>query len=230
MDQTLAERSYQSIRRMLSEGELAPGQRLVNRVLAKQIGVSVIPVREAIHRLASEGLVDHIPGSGAFVRNIDPQELDNLYVLRDALETCAAEQAARYITEYQLEDLSAVLQEAEEIAAAIEIRPAQHANQRLMLAWLDTEKRFHGQLVEAARNPLLSKLIQEYRAISQIFDAQRSNPKLLTYEVACKTCEGKQLLINALTCRNPAEAASLMSAQIQRGRKTVLQHLRDKQA
>ena len=68
MEQTLAEKSYDYIREKLSRGELPPGKRLVNRTLADEIGVSVIPVREAIHRLATEGLVEHVPGSGAFVR------------------------------------------------------------------------------------------------------------------------------------------------------------------
>ena len=48
MEQTLAERSYHYIRERLSQGDLSPGKRLVNRALAEEIGVSVIPVREAI--------------------------------------------------------------------------------------------------------------------------------------------------------------------------------------
>jgi DNA-binding GntR family transcriptional regulator len=95
MEQTLAEKSYDYIRKKLAGGDLPLGQRLVNRVLADEIGGSVIPVREAIHRLASEGLVEHVPGSGAFVRKTDPHDLDNLYVLRDALESCAAGVAAQ---------------------------------------------------------------------------------------------------------------------------------------
>ena len=97
MEQTLAEKSYDYIRKRLAGGDLPPGKRLVNRVLADEIGVSVIPVREAIHRLASEGLVEHVPGSGSFVRKTDLHDLDNLYVLRDALESCAAGEAARFL-------------------------------------------------------------------------------------------------------------------------------------
>ena len=101
MERTLAEKSYDYIRKRLSEGDLPPGKRLVNRVLADEIGVSVIPVHEAIHRLVPESLVEYVPGSGAFFRKTNLHNLENLYVLRDALESCAAGTAARYMTEYQ---------------------------------------------------------------------------------------------------------------------------------
>lgn len=226
MGQTLAERSYDYIRERLAQGELPPGHRLVNRVLALEIGVSVIPVREAIHRLASEGLIEHVPGSGAFVRKTDPQDLDNLYVLRDALESCAAGEAARYITDLQLEELESILQESRSIAQQIKKRSALHATKTQMNAWLDTEKRFHALLIEAARNSLLARVTEEHRAIAQIFDAQRNNPELLTAEVASTTCDGKQSLLQALQQRDHQLAKALMSEQIQRGRKQVLSYLR----
>ena len=78
--------------------EFAPGKPLVNRTLADEIGVSVMPVREAINRLTSEGLVEHVPGAGAFVRKVDREQLNHLHVLRDALEGCAAGEATRNIT------------------------------------------------------------------------------------------------------------------------------------
>ena len=226
MEQTLAEKSYNYIRQRVSRGDFPPGQRLVNRTLAHEIGVSVIPVREAIHRLASEGLIEHIPGSGAFVRKTDPHDLDNLYVLRDALESCAAGEAARYITEHQLEELESILDEAQTIAQQIKRQSRRHATKRQMNAWLDTEQRFHELLIEAARNPLLAKVTREHRAIGQIFDAQRDDPELLTSDVATQTCAGKQRLLEALKKRDHQFASMLMSEQIQRGRKQVLRHLR----
>ena len=226
MGRTLAEQAYEYIRAQLAHGELPPGERLVNRVLAEEIGVSVIPVREAIHRLASEGLVEHIPGSGAFVRQIDIQQLDHLYVLRDALESCAAGEAARYISDEQLGALDGSLQRAREIQKCISEGSTGHATRKQLDAWLDAEMQFHELLIEAARNPLLAKVIHEHQAIGQIFDAQRQNPRLLTDEVASQTWKGKAALIRVLKQRDATAARELMSQQIQRGRKQVLQHLR----
>jgi DNA-binding GntR family transcriptional regulator len=167
-----------------------------------------------------------VPGSGAFVRKTNPQDLDNLYVLRDALESCAAGEAARYISEHQLEELESILTEAQVIAKEIEQASKSHATKRQLNAWLDTEQRFHELLVEAARNPLLAKVTHEQRAIGQVFDAQRDDPQLLTTEVASTTCAGKRSLLESFKSRDHQRARDLMSQQIQRGRKQVLSHLR----
>ena len=91
---TLSEKAYDHIRQQVFSGELGPGDRLVNRALAKQLGTSFIPVREAISRLASEGLVKQVAGAGAFVRSFDRQEISEIYDVRELFEPFAAAQAA----------------------------------------------------------------------------------------------------------------------------------------
>lgn len=222
----LAEKSYRHIRHRISSGSLEPGMRLVNRTLAEEIGVSVIPVREALNRLASEGLVEQVPGAGVFVRNVDRNELDEMYVLRDALESCAAAEAARFITEFQLEELVGLLSEAESIAERIKNSSKRSATLKQFDQWLDNEQQFHALLVEASRNGLLAKVIDEHRAIREVFEAQRNKPELLTAEVAAETCRGKQALIDALKKRDAELARKLVSKQIRRGLRNVRSHFR----
>lgn len=229
MEQSLSGKSYEFIRSKLASGDLGPGKRLVNRALAEEIGVSVIPVREAIHRLASEGFVDHVPGAGAFVRKPDRQDLDNMYVLRDALESCAASEAARYITEEQLEELEEILERARKTLSQIGNQKSGHSTKQQLDRWLDDEQVFHERLIEASRNSLLAKVVDEHRAISNVFAAQRNNPCLLTVDVAAVTCESKSRLIDSLRARDSAGAREIMSNQIQHGRKSVLKYLRDKE-
>lgn len=107
--QTQTENSYARLREKLVAGELAPGQRLVNRSLADEFEVSVIPLREAINRLASEGLVNQIPGAGAFVHSPDGRELQELLIFRESIESTAAAEAARHISDRELDALQAVL-------------------------------------------------------------------------------------------------------------------------
>ncbi len=228
MEPSLAEKAYTHIRAKLAGGEFSPGKQLVNRALAQEIGVSVIPVREAINRLTSEGLVEHVPGAGAFVRKVDREQLNNLYVLRDALESCAAGEAARNITPYQLEELESLLEEAREISRQVASNAKKFATKRQMNLWLDNEQRFHELLVESAQNPLLARVVHEHRAIGQVFDAQRGAPRLLPAEVAAYTCAGRSELIEALRARDHSRARQRTSEQIQRGRKQVLDHLRRK--
>ena len=222
MDQSLAEISYAYIRERLASGEFPPGKQLVNRTLAEEIGVSVIPVREAINRLSSEGLVDHVPGAGAYVRKANRQDLNNLYVLRDALESCAASEAAQYITEDQLEELEYILDRARQTAKQISTSSKGYSNKRQLDRWMDDEQQFHELLIEASRNPLLAKVVNDNRAIGTVFEIQRNDPRLLTAEVAQATCESKAELLQALRDRDSKRARQLMSDQIQRGRKTVI--------
>lgn len=228
MPPSLSQKAYAYLHQKLSNGEFEPGTRLVNRVLAEQIGVSVIPVREAIHRLASEGLVEHIPGSGAFVRDADRFDLDNLYVLRDALESCAAAEAAKYITSDQLEALEFVLARSQQIASDVADQASGHSNEAQLEQWMDDEQQFHELLLEASRNPLLAKVALENRAIYTVFQFQRRDPSLLTSEVAEQTCRSKAELVEALQRRESDLARRLMSEQIQRGRKTVAAHFNRK--
>ena len=176
MQPTLTEKSYLHIRQMIVRSELRPGQRLVTRTLADQIGVSLAPVREALYRLATEGLVEHVPGAGAFVRSADAQDLEELYVLRDAVESCAASEAARYISDDQLVELDAIVQDWQAISTAIAGRPEGHASQEELDRWLDNEEQYHEILLRASRNRLLAKVINDYRAISSVFEAQRGGP------------------------------------------------------
>lgn len=222
MDPSLAEISYDYIRERLASGEYKPGKQLVNRTLASEIGVSVIPVREAINRLSSEGLVEHVPGAGAYVRKANRQDLNNLYVLRDALESCAAAEAAQYITEDQLDELECILDRARTTAKQISGTSKGYSTKRQLDRWMDDEQQFHELLIEASRNPLLAKVVKDNRAIGSVFEAQRNDPQLLTADVANAMCESKAELLQALRDRDPKRARQLMSDQIQRGRKTVI--------
>jgi len=225
MQATLNEKAYQHVRVMLTRGDLAPGQRLVTRTLAEDIGVSLAPVREALHRLATEGLVEHVPGAGAFVRNPDRQDLEELYVLRDATESCAAAEAARYAPEECLDELAAIVDVWCEIAESISTNSKGHATKSQLDRWLDNEEQFHEILVKSSRNRLLAKVVRDYRAISAVFEAQRGDPSILTQEVAEETCHSRRELLKALRARDSELARKLTSEQIQRGRKTVLGHL-----
>lgn len=223
MQATRTEKSYQHIRRKLAAGELAPGDRLVTRMLAAEIGVSLAPVREAIGRLASEGLVKHVPGGGAFVRSLERQDVEELYVLRDAIESRAAAEAARFITDHQLDELGEICRTWRGLLEEIQSRGS--ATSAQFDRWLDLDTGFHQILIEAARNRLLAKVIQDYRALSQVFDIQRSRPELLDAAGAERTIADHEELLDALRNRNEARCRDLMSRQIESGRKTILSGL-----
>lgn len=222
MSVTLSEKAYEHIRASLVDGMIEPGHRLVTRKLAEEIGVSLGPVREAIYRLASEGLIRHVPGAGATVHQLSRQELEELYVLRDAIESCAAAEAARYASEQSLDALDSIVDEFVEITASIRSGKSGRATKTLFHRWLEVEERFHELLVASTKNQILAKVIRDTRAISKVFRHQRQTPSLLSLEVAERTSRGRRKLLAAIRGGDHELARQLMSKQIQDGRKTVL--------
>ncbi|MEA3421564.1 MAG: GntR family transcriptional regulator [Acidobacteriota bacterium] len=85
----LSEDVYEAIKRRLGDKDLRPGAKIKEERLAEELGVSRTPVREAIHKLEREGLVEIIPRYGTFVANLSPKDVEEIYDLRGALERLA---------------------------------------------------------------------------------------------------------------------------------------------
>lgn len=220
---TLAQRVYDQLHERLRTGSLRPGARLVNRTLAAELGTSTIPVREAISRLVSEGLLEFTPGAGAFVRAADPNELGELYDVREALESLAAAEAARFANDHLIAELGAVCERFRPIAAAIP--PDKHASASQFARWLEAEEQFHTRLVAASRNRWLIKAVQEFRVIAHVFAAHRAAPKLLTRSLAEDTLRHHEAFIEILAARDVEQARAWMTAHIRAGRDQVLGHI-----
>ncbi len=95
---TLRGQAYEILKRQLLAGELAPGERVNEVVMASQLGISRGPLREAIRKLEQEGLLTAVPQRGVFVRQLTQEEAAELQEVRLALETAAACRLARHYT------------------------------------------------------------------------------------------------------------------------------------
>src|SRR5699024_11153335 len=99
------------LRRTILKGDLEPGARLVQTELAEQIGVSRMPIREALRTLELEGLVKNEPHKGAVVRAIQKEDIQEIYELRSILEPVALRKSIEYYTKEDLDCLSKLHQE-----------------------------------------------------------------------------------------------------------------------
>ena len=104
---------YEALVELVVEGRLRPGQHLVETELARQLGVSRQPVREALHRLEAEGWVDLRPNQGAFVHVPTDEEVDQLLDVRELLEVETARLAAMAATDGDLARLRVICHEGE---------------------------------------------------------------------------------------------------------------------
>ncbi|AHD03453.1 GntR family transcriptional regulator [Leisingera methylohalidivorans] len=118
--QTLRDIVQERMREAIIAGQFAPGERLVERPLCDQLGVSRTVVRETIRYLEAEGLVEILPGKGPIVAQLSWEDARQIYDIRQMLETAAATACARNMTPGlagALQDALKVLQEA--VAAGI---------------------------------------------------------------------------------------------------------------
>jgi len=102
--------AYDEIKRLILSEELAPGTFLAERQLAARLGISKTPVRSALERLESEGLISISPQQGAIVRDLSMSEISDQYEIRMALETFVARSIAGHMTGEQVARVQANLE------------------------------------------------------------------------------------------------------------------------
>ena len=107
--------THEKLRAMIFSGELQAGQRLGQEEIARQLGVSRLPVREALNRLATEGLVELKPRRGFFVVSLDVQEIEDIFEVRALLEQRAGELATERRTIVDVEELEAIVSELDDL-------------------------------------------------------------------------------------------------------------------
>lgn len=115
--ETLAEHIFRKIQSAIINGEIAPGSKISEPELARLHGVSRGPLREALHRLEGQKLLARVPHVGARVVSLSPQDLAELYEIREALEGMACRLAAERMPPAEIEALRQVLQAREKDAA-----------------------------------------------------------------------------------------------------------------
>lgn len=147
--ESLAGKVYQRLRSALVGGRLVPGQKLVHRLLATELGVSPTPVREALLRLVSEGALELDARGIAWVPRLEVERYDEIMDLRVELEGRAAARAALLAT-------------PADIAALAEIQARLLAGRRDMdrHTVLAENERFHFGVIALARMPVLQRVVE----------------------------------------------------------------------
>jgi len=173
-DDDLTGRAYRSIRRMIVEGGLPPGKRVSHRTLAAQLGIGRSPVRDALLRLESEGLLVQQGQRGVLLRELSPKELGEIYELRLVMEPFTAERAAVLADVGQLAALKRVCDEMTAVAAQPD-RAAWLAaeDNRRRLTQLDLQ--FHTTILEAAGNTVAVKFFGTAQVLALTFAWYLSN-------------------------------------------------------
>jgi DNA-binding GntR family transcriptional regulator len=148
----LREVVYEKLKDEIRHGELHPGEPLSESRISRRLDISRTPVREALQRLAQEGLVRNVPGQGVTVAAPTIQEVFDVIHIRSLLAPELARLAARSMSEEVLEELIAAVEQME---TAVEESDRE--------AWSKADTRFHELLSHSSRNKLLGQLSLQMR-------------------------------------------------------------------
>lgn len=146
---TLSGKVYLQLKKRIAEGKLPPRTRLLTEHLARDLGVSATPLREALRMLHKDGLVSLTPNRGAIVTEQTREELEDLFQVRQALETLTIRLTTAKASAADLEKLDAILDQARQALAAGDIA-----------AWLVADEQFHRFFIACAGSRVLPRVLE----------------------------------------------------------------------
>ena len=203
--------AVQLIRSAIVDGRLQPGERLREEELARELGISRTPVREALLILQTEGLVDAAPNRGAVVRSHDAGDLEDLYQLRALLEGYAARRAAANVSEAAIAELRA---SCERFEALIDGDVQELVKENLY---------FHSVILDAARSRRVAELIRKVIELPLVYRSY------IWYSVDQRRISAHyhRQITKALEARDGERAELVMKEHVFEARDVLVGHVRE---
>lgn len=137
---------YNRLKEMIEQGDLQPGQKLIQEKLAADLGVSRTPLLKALQSLEHEMLVESVPRRGMYVRQISTQEMIDVYDCREAVESMAVKLLIDRAEDKQLDALKIIF------------RPFVDLNKIDTGYYAKADEKFHNMIIELSGNPILKKM------------------------------------------------------------------------
>jgi DNA-binding GntR family transcriptional regulator len=203
--------AYEILRDKIMRKEFGTGQRLDLEVIERQLGISRTPLREALHRLASERLVEIVPRSGTFVTVLSPEDIAESYEVRRAIELYAVERAAQQATDRQLAECRALLRDLASLGAADDVLATYPR-------YLSADYELHRRIVALANNQRLSRAYERENVHAQL---ARVHYRRIMRDLDVTQHEHENILA-ALERRDAAAARVAMDAHLVRAKVAIL--------
>ena len=191
-----------ALRQRIVSGVLAPGTRVVERQVAEQLGVSRVPVREALRALEREGFLEERATRGMVVRRLDPDDVAMLFAVRESLEVVLSHRLVDVLDDDGLATLDDLVAEADGHA-----RAGRHADA------VGANAAFHAALVDLAHSRVLSSIIEPVAGRMAWLLNQHTEPAAMVAE--------HRAIVAALRSRDADRAAAVFSDHLASSRAAV---------
>lgn len=214
---SLAQTAYEVIHDSILKGAFPLGTVLSRRKLAASLGMSILPVSEALQRLESEGLVESRPRVGTTVRVPTPQDIRGNYIVREALECQAARLFAERSSAEARAELQQKAQELDDLSASIGGDAPER--QSRLLAFRKLHMQFHMQIAESTGYPALARAIEKNHVLVfvALYDSLLGGPG--------DPPQWHSQLMDALCQRDPDKAETTMRTHVRFGLDSLLDRL-----
>lgn len=208
----LAVKVYERIRERILEAELRPGEQVRIKDLADAFGVSVTPVRDALRRLETDGLVEIAPRRGAFVRVITSEQVIETFHIRRIVE-CASLREVDRPSDSFLEHMREILAEMDSLRSGSTFTDYKQ--------FVSLDRSFHGSIVDLAGSRLLSEFYQNLRwAVQPALVLARSREQR-----AAETVAEHRAILRAIEAGNQDKAAREIDRHLGNAQRDLLSHL-----
>jgi len=206
---SLAAEAYTFVRRRIVRGEMTIGQSVSRRKLAAELGMSFLPVSEALLRLEFEGMLESRPRAGTRVRIPTRDDVKGHYLVREVLEAEAARRFAEHATKTERAGLQKMAEKVDALSTKKDRGP-----------YLALHHRLHSRIAECARCEALSTVIEQTCALSSTWFC------LLPRSVAAPETHRHRDLAKAVTTSTPEEAAAFMRDHVHYSEHEALERLK----
>ncbi|QDT66701.1 GntR family transcriptional regulator [Calycomorphotria hydatis] len=221
------QQAYQYIQQKIISGELPVGTRISELTLAEEIGMSRMPIREAIRQLEIEGLVRQVPRFGTIVHSLDRSEMAELYEVREAIESYAVEMVAGRISDKEIQMLSLLCKKIMQLARELRDSSESSFSPKQLQSFLAADMGFHMIILQATGNRRMMKTIADLRVLSSIFTTKRESHDL---RIVTSAYRYHRRILRALKKANGEAARMLMLEHIRESRRLALESYDRRQA
>jgi DNA-binding GntR family transcriptional regulator len=217
----MREVAYHHIQRKISSRDLRAGEPVSDVVIAKELGISRTPAREAIRQLVSDGLLESVAGRGVVVITLDRDDIRELYEMREALEGLAARTVAtRSPSEPEIRDFRTVAAAMTALVKELEASRRSALDEKQMERFEVADLAFHTYLMKLAGNRRSQRVVSSIRLLIRIFAARRRGHNVAVLKQISRDHTD---LIAAVRAGNPVAAAECLSRHVSNSRKSRLE-------
>jgi DNA-binding GntR family transcriptional regulator len=210
---SVREKTYEHLKTSIFSGRFTPGERLTEEHLAEELGVSRTPVREALHKLEQDGLIEPLESRGFCIPRDSEEEIEDLFELRTVLEGYTLKIICERITEEQIVMLEGIVNKADDALRRKRIEEVFHLNTQFhdtLHSLVADKRRFHGLIVN------MRKYVLRYR-----------KDTLQYLGAAKRASDGHRQILLSLKLKDPDLCERVMRVHIRQSKEDALQTNRE---